>query len=67
MIVSHVIYGISPSYSLVVTGGGLKNNDWIKCDKDYLFKVQVLVFSFRGKFLYYLKHEFDKLNTKFND
>lgn len=40
---------------------GLKNNQWVSCDKDYLFKAQVLVSLFRGKFLYYLKHEFDNL------
>lgn len=40
---------------------GLKNNQWVSCDKDYLFKVQVLDSLFRGKFLCYLKHEFDNL------
>ncbi len=51
-----------PHIHSIVTGGGLKNNIWISCDKDYLFKVQVLGSLFKHKFLYYLKHEFDNLN-----
>jgi hypothetical protein len=51
-----------PHIHSIVTGGGLKNNQWIYCDKDYLFKVQVLGSLFRGKFLFYLKHEFNNLN-----
>ena len=50
---------------LLVTGGGIKNNQWVPCDKDYLFKVQVLGSLFRGKFLFYLKREFD--NLKLNE
>lgn len=56
-----------PHIHSIVTGGGLKNNHWVSCNKDYIFKVQVLGSLFRGKFLYYLKHEFDNLNTCFND
>ena len=49
-----------PHIHCIVTGGGLKNNRWIECKKDYLFKVQVLSSLFRGKFLSKLK----KINLK---
>ena len=53
-----------PHIHSIVIGGGLKNNKWIECKKDYIFKVQVLGSLFRGKFLSYLKREFDNLNTE---
>ena len=50
-----------PHIHSIVTGGGIKNNHWISCNKDYLFKVQVLSSLFKGKFLYYLKHNHSDL------
>ena len=55
-----------PHIHSIVTGGGLKNNHWVSCNKDYIFKVQVLGSLFRGKFLACLKHEFDNLNLNDN-
>lgn len=56
-----------PHIHSIVTRGGLKNDQCFSCEKDYLFKVQVLGSLLRGKFLAYLKHEFDNLNTNFNN
>ena len=58
-----------PHIHSIVTGGGLKNNHWVTCVKDYLFKVQVLSSLFKDKFLFYLKHEFNNLilNNDLND
>ena len=58
-----------PHIHSIVTGGGLKNNKWVFCDENYLFKVQVLSSLFRGKFLSYLKHEHSNLvlNNKLKD
>ena len=44
-----------PHIHCIVTGGGLKNNKWISCDKNYLIKVQVLSSLFKSKFLSMLK------------
>ena len=55
-----------PHIHSIVTGGGLNNNHWVSCDEDYIFKVQVLGSLFRGKFLYYLKHEFNNLKLPKN-
>ena len=50
-----------PHIHSIVTGGGLNNNKWVPCNNDYIFKVQVLSFLFKKKFLAYLKHEFNNL------
>ena len=44
-----------PHIHSIVTGGGLQNNKWVECQKEYLFKVQVLSSLYRGKFLAMLK------------
>lgn len=46
---------LHPHIHSIVTGGGLSNNKWITCKKEYFFKVQVLSSLFRGKFLAMLK------------
>ena len=51
-----------PHIHSIVTGGGLKNNHWVPCKTNYLFKVQVLGSLFKGKFLSYLKHVHSSLN-----
>lgn len=55
-----------PHIHSIVTGGGLNNNTWVCCNKDYIFKVQVLGSLFKKKFLAYLKHEFNNLVLKDN-
>ena len=44
-----------PHIHSIITGGGLKNNQWVECKKDYLIKVQVLSSMFKKKFLIMLK------------
>lgn len=44
-----------PHIHSIVTGGGLNNNKWVGCKKNYIFKVQVLSSLFKKKFLSMLK------------
>lgn len=37
-----------PHIYSIVTGRGLKNNHWVSCNKDYLFKFQVLSSLFKA-------------------
>lgn len=53
-----------PHIHSIVTGGGIKDNKWINCNKEYLFKVQVLSSLFRGKFLGLLIQEKIKFPKK---
>lgn len=50
-----------PHIHSIVTGGGLKDNEWISSKENYLFKVQVLSSLFRGKFLGLLKENLSDL------
>lgn len=45
-----------PHIHSIVTGGGIKNNQWVESKKEYLLKVQVLSSLFKSKFLSMLKH-----------
>ena len=53
-----------PHIHSIVTGGGLKDNEWISSKDNYLFKVQVLSSLFRGKFLGLLKDNIKNLVFK---
>lgn len=48
---------LHPHIHSIVTGGGIKDNQWINSKENYLFKVQVLSSLFKGKFLGMLKKE----------
>lgn len=65
-----------PHIHSIVTGGGIKNNQWIQTDNNYLIKVQVFSSLFKGKFLSKFKHlklnfpnhlNYLKDNKEFND
>lgn len=56
-----------PHIHCIVTGGGLSNNGsrWVSCKKKFFLPVKVLSRLFRGKFLDYLKRNYDSAELKF--
>lgn len=58
-----------PHIHMIVTGGGLtKDNKWREGSKKFFMPVKVLSKVFRGKFLYYLKQDYeDNRLSFFND
>ncbi|HAM52617.1 MAG TPA: IS91 family transposase [Nitrospiraceae bacterium] len=48
-----------PHVHCVVTGGGLKENDWVSSRKGFFIPVRVMSALFRGKFLDYFKKSYD--------
>jgi len=51
-----------PHVHMIIPGGGLtKTNTWKSCSKSFFIPVKVMSRLFRGKFIFYLKQELDKL------